>query len=82
MYPVPTIKNNDSRDSLVMLQPPQNFIQLRIFLEICNFNISNGWGGASLYLFKIIFDSHHLRLRGRVYQVYLELQKPAKTLPE
>ena len=35
-----------------MLQPPQNFIQFRIFLAQCNFNISNGWGGASLYLFK------------------------------
>ena len=54
---VPTIKNNDSRDSLVMLQPPQNFIQLRIFLAICNFDITNGWGGASLYSFKIIFGS-------------------------
>ena len=63
---VPTIKNDDSRDSLVMLQPPQNFIQIRIFLAQCNFNISNGWGGASLYSSKIIFDSHHLRLRGRV----------------
>ena len=48
-----------------MLQPPQNFIQIRIFLAQCNFNISNGWGGASLYSSKIIFDSHHLRLRGK-----------------
>ena len=50
MYP--TIKNNDSRDSLVMLQPPQNFIQFRIFLEICNFDITNRWGdGVGLTVF-------------------------------